>query len=41
MAICRIYSGRKAEGVAEYLREYPAVYIITDKNTENFAVAVA
>lgn len=41
MAICRIYSGRKAEGVAEYLREYPAVYIITDKNTENFAAAVA
>lgn len=41
MAICRIYSGRKAEGVAEYLREYPAVYIITDKNTENFADAVA
>lgn len=41
MAICRIYSGRKAEGVAEYLREYPAVYIITDKNTEKFAVAVA
>lgn len=41
MAICRIYSGRKAEGVAEYLREYPAVYIITDKNTENFAASVA
>lgn len=41
MAICRIYSGRKAEGVAEYLMEYPAVYIITDKNTENFAAAVA
>lgn len=41
MAICRIYSGRKAEGVAEYLREYPAVYIIADKNTENFAAAVA
>lgn len=41
MAICRIYSGRKAEGVAEYLREYPAVYIITDKNTEYFAAAVA
>lgn len=41
MAICRIYSGRKAEGVAEYLREYPAVYIITDINTENFAAAVA
>lgn len=41
MAICRIYSGRKAEGVAEYLREYPAVYIITDKNTENFAAEVA
>lgn len=41
MAICRIYSGRRAEGVAEYLREYPAVYIITDKNTENFAAAVA
>lgn len=41
MAICRIYSGRKVEGVAEYLREYPAVYIITDKNTENFAAAVA
>lgn len=41
MAICRIYSGRKAEGVAEYLREYPAVYIITDKNTESFAAAVA
>lgn len=41
MAICRIYSGRKAEGVAEYLREYPAVYMITDKNTENFAAAVA
>lgn len=41
MAICRIYSGRKAEGVAEYLREYPAVYIITDRNTENFAAAVA
>lgn len=41
MAICRIYSGRKAEGVAEYLREYPAVYIITDKNTEKFAAAVA
>ena len=41
MAICRIYSGHKAEGVAEYLREYPAVYIITDKNTENFAAAVA
>ena len=41
MAICRIYSGRKAEGVAEYLRAYPAVYIITDKNTENFAAEVA
>lgn len=41
MAICRIYSGRKAEGVAEHLRDYPAVYIITDKNTENFAAAVA
>lgn len=41
MAICRIYSGRKAEGVAEYLMEYPAVYMITDKNTENFAAAVA
>lgn len=41
MAICRIYSGRKAEGIAEYLREYPAVYIITDKNTENFAASVA
>ena len=40
MAICKIYSGRLAVGVAEYLREFPAVYIIADRNTEKYANAV-
>lgn len=42
MAICRIYSGLKVEGVsAHIMKDFSSIYIVADRNTEKFAGRIA
>lgn len=40
-SVSHIYSGVRAEDVGQYLKDYPAVYIVFDQNVAGFADAIA
>lgn len=39
--LCTIYTGRTVEESIPYLKDYPAVYILSDRNVEAYAARVA
>ena len=39
--LCTINTGRTVEDAVSYLKEYPALYIVSDRNVEAYAARVA
>ena len=39
--LCTINTGRTVEDSVPYLKDYPAVYILSDRNVEAYAARVA